>query len=141
MKRVALVAIAMGILGACSTTAQVSPAPTKTGLPNPRIATTGKLKIVAPTNGATVKGPDVTVRVELTGATIADQGETTVRPNEGHVHISLDNKVQTIYAGESFVVKNVTGGTHTIQAEFVAADHGFFQPRIIETVFFTVVVE
>ena len=139
MKRLVFIAGALAMLASCGGGSPfVASSPTPTQAPRP--ATTGDVTIVSPMNGQTVKGPDVTVRVRLTGATIADRAETVVKPDTGHMHISLDGKVQTLYAGESFTVKNVSSGQHSIQAEFVAADHGFFNPREFEQVFFTVTV-
>ena len=44
----------------------------------------------------------------------------------------------SILAGLAQDIKNLKRGTHLLTAEFVAVDHGIFNPRVIQTVTFRV---
>jgi hypothetical protein len=103
-----------------------------------RIASTGSITVLEPQPGSTVEGPDVTVRVALEGARLVKVVSTDIKPDEGHMHIKLDGTTITLLAGLEETVPNVQPGTHVLEVEFVAADHGPFNPRVLQTVTFTV---
>jgi hypothetical protein len=104
----------------------------------PRPASTATLSIVKPAGGATVAGEDLEVVLQLTGGTIIDSTSTKLTPDTGHVHISLDGQVVSMTFGlvQSVSLRSVAPGEHTLQAEFVAADHGPFNPRVTASVTF-----
>jgi hypothetical protein len=78
------------------------------------------------------------VVLRLTGATIVAEATTAIRPDEGHVHLYLDNQLVSMNYGLEQDVP-VTPGTHVLRAEFVAADHAPFSPRVISAdIVFTV---
>lgn len=106
--------------------------------PNPRPSSTGSIKITDPQPGQTIQGTTYKVKVEVTGARIIEQASTDVRPDTGHLHLSLDGNTVTLLAGLEFELKDLTPGQHLLQAELAAADHGPFQPRVIATVTFNV---
>ena len=116
-----------------TTTTPSSTPPTST-----RISSTAVLKVLAPQPGETVKGPKFVVKVEVTGARILTAASTDLRPDTGHVHLAVDGVTKTILAGNSYELTDLTPGPHLLQAEFAAADHGPFNPRVIQTVTFTV---
>jgi hypothetical protein len=104
----------------------------------PRPASTATLSIVKPTDGASVTGADLEVVMQLTGGTIVTTTSTKLTPDTGHMHLSLDGRVVSMTYGlvQSLSLRSVAPGEHTLQAEFVAADHGPFQPRVTSSVTF-----
>lgn len=117
-----------------------SPTPTPGNTPDPgsRPSSPAVLRIVAPTQGQTVTGGTVHVAVSLDGAHVVAQTTTHITPDTGHVHLYLDN--QLIYMQYSLTQDvPVHSGTYSLKAEFVAADHYPFNPRVwSETIVFTV---
>jgi hypothetical protein len=85
-----------------------------------------------------VDGPTVEVAVELTGATLIEEVTTDISPDEGHVHLSLDGETISLLAGLEETIKRVEPGTHLLEVEFVAGDHGPFEPRVLQSVTFEV---
>ena len=114
-----------------------SPSPLATAA-GPRPSSSAVLAITSPTNGESVKGPTVHIAVNLTGATIVSATSTNIRPDQGHIHVYIDNNlVQMNYA--STLDETVPVGTHVLRAEFVASDHAPFNPRVVTAdVVFTV---
>ncbi|MGH2721409.1 MAG: hypothetical protein ACRDJO_07380 [Actinomycetota bacterium] len=104
----------------------------------PRPSSTGMVSIVEPTPGTVVSGDMIHVKVEVDGARIlADPGIVAVKPDEGHIHVSLDGKLQNmLYDDETDVA--VTPGRHLLEVEFVAGDHIRFNPAVKQAVTFTV---
>ena len=95
------------------------------------------ITIVEPAAGQTVSGTTVHVVLSLTGATIVSQTTTKIRPDEGHVHLFVDNVLVSMnYGLEQDIPVNT--GTYVLSAEFVAADHGPFDPRVIARTTFTI---
>jgi len=63
---------------------------------------------------------------------------TNVRPDQGHVHLYVDNNLVSMNYGLEQDIA-VHPGTYVVKAEFVAADHVPFSPRVWSPeVFFTV---
>jgi hypothetical protein len=102
-----------------------------------RPTTSARLAIVAPTPDETT-GPDVTLTLDLTGATLAPAGSTRLLPTEGHVHLYLDGKLISMSYGLSQDVKGLAPGPHTVRAEFVASDHAPFKNPVVAGVRFAV---
>jgi hypothetical protein len=76
--------------------------------------------------------------VTLTGATIVDDTNEDIRPDQGHVHLYLNNALIYMQYGLTKDLP-VNPGTYVLKAEFVANDHFPFNPRDWSTqVFFTV---
>jgi uncharacterized lipoprotein YmbA len=96
------------------------------------------IAIVQPTAGQTVSGTTVHVVLSLTGAKIVSQTSTHIRPDEGHVHLFVDHVLVSMnYQLEQDLP--VHPGTYVLSAEFVAADHAPFNPRVLSAdVIFTV---
>ena len=116
------------------------PNATPTAIPSgARPASTATISIDRPTDGQTVSGPQVEVVMTLDGGTIVDSASTTLTPDTGHIHLSLDGKLVSMTYGLVQLV-DLTGlapGPHTLEAEFVAADHGPFDPRVVARTTFT----
>lgn len=106
--------------------------------PGARPSSSAALEIVTPAPGAIVEGTTLVVKVAVTGARVLEQASRDVRPDTGHVHLSLDGRTVTLLAGLEHELTGLTPGEHLLQAEFAAADHGPFNPRVIATAAFTV---
>jgi hypothetical protein len=104
----------------------------------PRPASTATLRFLAPQDGSVASGDELTVRLDLTGATITSVTSMTVTPDTGHVHLSLDGTLVSMVGGVLQVVnlRGVPPGTHTLTATFVAADHLPFDPPVTAEVTF-----
>jgi hypothetical protein len=103
-----------------------------------RPASTATLQILNPTEGQVVPGELLRVRLSLQGGRIVDAASTTLTPNAGHIHVSIDGRLVSMTYGVTQLVEvgQLAHGEHTLTAEFVAADHGPFVPRVIATVTF-----
>jgi hypothetical protein len=110
------------------------------GPPTPatRPSSPASLEIVKPEPGEVVDGDRVEVAVELSGAELIDEVTTDIRPDEGHVHLALDGETVNLLAGLEETIRNVEPGTHLLEVEFVAGDHGPFDPRVVQSVTFEV---
>ena len=128
--RFALLAVAGVLLASCS--AQPSPSPSLAARPSsPAVVT-----ILQPTSGSTVSGSSVHVVLKLDGAVIVKQTTTDIRPDQGHIHLFVDNVLVSMNYGLEQDI-SVHPGTYVLKAEFVAADHAPFNPRVVsaDTIF------
>jgi hypothetical protein len=96
------------------------------------------LVIAEPKAGDVVDGKTFMVRLRLEGGRIVNVVSQDLTSDEGHVHVSIDGKIISQTFGLKEKVKTPTKGSHLLQAEFVAKDHGPFSPRVLSTVTFTV---
>jgi hypothetical protein len=103
-----------------------------------RPSTGATLAIASPQNGETVNGNQVTVKLELDGGTIASTSSTELVPDEGHVHVVLDDQLISMTSDLTYVIPDVAPGMHLLKVEFVANDHAPFDPRVIAAVSFEV---
>jgi hypothetical protein len=137
-RRLALLAAVLavsGCAGGASPSASTAAAPTAAG---PRPSSPAVISIVEPASGASVSGSSVHVVLELTGAEIVPATTTAIRPDRGHVHLYVDNSLVSMNYGLEQDIP-VHPGTYVLKAEFVAADHAPFNPRVWSPeVFFTV---
>jgi hypothetical protein len=126
--------IAMALIAAsCSSGGSTASTPAAA-----RPSSTGVLSIVSPKDGATIHGSTVDLVVKLTGAKLIPATTTDLRPDEGHLHVSLDDQLLTMTSGTSYPIPDVPPGQHLLKVEFVANDHAPFDPRVIAAVSFTV---
>lgn len=104
----------------------------------PRPESTASLSFRDPANGQVVAGDSVEVVLELEGGRIVEQTTTDLSPDTGHVHLVLDGRLVSMTYGlvQSVDLRNVEPGAHTLQAEYVAADHAPFDPRVTAAVRF-----
>ena len=116
-----------------------SPGPTdaSTGGASSRPHSTASVKIVEPSVGAQLADPSLHVKLELAGGVIVPQTTKAIKPNEGHIHLSLDGQVVSMAYGLEQDLQ-AAKGKHLLQAEFVAGDHAPFSPRVIATTPFEV---
>lgn len=119
---------------------------TPTAPPSPQVerpSSTAKLSLVEPASGAVLGPEEVRVRLELTGAKLTKEVSRNLKPDEGHIHLRLDGETITLLGDldenlAEILGEPVASGPHLLEAEFVAADHGPFEPRIVVSVPFTV---
>jgi hypothetical protein len=113
---------------ACSGNPGASAAPPSPSL-GPRPSSPAKVEVLQPAASTTVTGTTVHVVLKLTGATIVTQTSTNIRPDEGHVHLYVNNILVSMNYGLEQDI-TVQPGTIALKAEFVAADHAPFDPRV-----------
>jgi hypothetical protein len=103
-----------------------------------RPSATARVEILSPRPGELFRGDpaSVTVQLRLVGGRVVATS-AKVEPNVGHVHVYLDGKLVSMAPGvlERLDVKP---GTHELRAEFVAGDHGPFNPPVQASVSFRV---
>jgi hypothetical protein len=95
-----------------------------------RLSSPAQLFLVSPTANQVVHGTTLHVVVALSGATIVAATTTAVRPDQGHVHLYVDNNLVSMNYGTTQDLE-VAPGTHILHAEFVASDHYPFDPRVV----------
>ena len=139
--------VAVGVVfvlaaGACgSGDASPSASPSSSATPNvgtDRPASPANLRIISPKNGQVVHGITVEMKVSLTGAKIVPATSTNIVPDEGHLHVILDDQLISMTGTTTQSLSNLTPGQHLLKVEFVASDHAPFDPRVITAVAFEV---
>jgi hypothetical protein len=103
-----------------------------------RPSSPARLTFVDPKQGAKESGDDMTVRMDLENATLTPLTSTTITPDQGHIHLSLDGTLISM-SGDTLQVidlRTVAPGQHTLTADFVAADHLPFDPPVTTQVTF-----
>jgi hypothetical protein len=104
-----------------------------------RPSTDARLAILSPRPSQEFRGDpaNVPVRLQLTGGRIVDFTSSRLVPNEGHIHLILDGRlVSMTYSTEQELP--LSPGTYRLEAEFVAVDHGPFNPPVTASVTFSV---
>jgi hypothetical protein len=127
--RLTALALVVVLLPAC--TGQPSPSPNPVRPSSPAVIT-----VVQPVAGETVHGTTAHVVLSLQGAEIVAQTTTDIRPDQGHIHLYVNNVLVSMNYGLEQDVP-VHTGSYVVKAEFVAADHAPFNPRVwsSETIF------
>lgn len=116
------------------------PAPSHPTIPStgPRPSSPATVEIVEPAPSTTIQGDTLHVVLRLNGARIITETTTTLRPDEGHVHLYVNNVLVSMNYGLEQDLP-VEPGSIVLRAEFVAADHAPFNPRVwSDEVVFTV---
>lgn len=111
----------------------VEPAP----LPCERPATQANIRIVSPSENETLQSGDVDLELELTGGEIASLSTVENRPDEGHLHVTVDGRLASMTGSEDQTIQ-VEPGRHDLEVEYVANDHAPFCKRVVDRVRFTV---
>jgi hypothetical protein len=112
-----------------------SPTPTVSA---DRPASTAILAIVSPHNGEVIHGTTLQLKVSLKDAKVVPATTTDIVPDEGHLHVILDEELVTMTGNLEQLIANLTPGQHLLKVEFVASDHAPFDPRVIAAVAFEV---
>jgi hypothetical protein len=103
-----------------------------------RPSSTASIAIREPRVGDEITKSKFTVRLDLNGGRIVNVVSKDLTPDEGHVHVSIDGKIITQTFGLTQKLDTPKAGSHLLQAEFVAKDHGPFNPRVLSTLTFEV---
>lgn len=111
---------------------------TPTLSPIARPASTAELAVASPGNGEVVHGSTVELRIDLQGARLVRQTTTDIAPDEGHLHVLLDDDLISMTEGTEQEIPEVAAGMHRLTVEFVASDHAPFDPRVVAVVAFEV---
>jgi ABC-type glycerol-3-phosphate transport system substrate-binding protein len=135
---VASFAVVVALVAAACGGSSSSP-PTSSSVAATRPSSSAVLSIISPTNGQVIHGSTVDLKVSLVDATLVPVTSTTLVPNEGHLHVILDDALISMTSGLETTIPNVPAGKHLIKVEFVANDHAPFDPRVIVGVAFTTV--
>ena len=103
-----------------------------------RPRSTATIRITNPTAGEKVTGSTLDVVLSLTGGSIVDYTGTKLTPDTGHVHVLLDGKLISMTFGlqQEVSLQGLAPGSHTVEAQFVAVDHGPFDPPVTSSVTF-----
>lgn len=128
--------VLVAAVGACSG----NPTPTHPTIPSsgPRPSSPATVEIVEPAASTTVQGETLHVVLRLNGGRIVTETTTTLKPDEGHVHLYVNNVLVSMNYGLEQDIP-VSPGSTVLRAEFVAADHAPFSPRVwSDEVVFTV---
>ena len=101
----------------------------------PRPKSTATVGVISPVAGDVVDAGKLTVKLDLKGGRILKKASRNLTPDTGHLHLFVDGDVvsQTFKLSQSITVKP---GRHLLMVEFVAADHGSFDPRVLESITF-----
>jgi Family of unknown function (DUF6130) len=78
----------------------------------------------------------VGLEISLEDAVIVPQTSTDVAPDEGHLHVILDDQLISMTSRLRDTIADVEPGRHLLKVEFVASDHLPFDPRVIAVVSF-----
>jgi hypothetical protein len=106
--------------------------------PAQRPESTATLEIVSPSDGQVVDGSRVPVRLSLDGGRLVPAASTDLRPDEGHLHVVLDDGLVDMTARLRSDLADVAPGPHLLRVEYVASDHAPFDPRVIDAASFEV---
>jgi hypothetical protein len=131
---IAMVALApVAVVASVVVPSALWPAPS-----GPRPASTASIAFAAPSPGQTIAGDELLVHIDLEGGTIVDASTTDLAPDTGHVHLFLDGEIVSMTFGleQDVDVADLSPGAHRLEAEFVAADHAPFDPRVVATLTF-----
>lgn len=93
---------------------------------------------MTPTDGDVIHGSVVDVKVRLENARIVAVTTTNITPDQGHLHLYLDDQLEGMNFSTSATLTAVQPGLHVMRVEFVASDHLPFDPRVIAQVAFEV---
>jgi hypothetical protein len=122
------------VLAAVVTATACSP---KTGASSKRPTTTARIVIGSPTPNQET-GPDITVQLQLIGGKVVQRTTGKLTPTDGHIHVSIDDKIVSMAYQTSQELKGLSPGSHVLTAEFVAVDHRSFKNPPKATVLFRV---
>lgn len=130
-----------GLALSCLVLALVLPPIIRPNAAAARPSSSAVLRFVSPRRTEVFRGDPapVPVRLQLSGGRIVPFTSTKLRPDEGHIHLFLDGALVSMSLGLQRSL-DLAPGRHVLKADFVAADHGPFNPQVSASVSFQVVV-
>jgi hypothetical protein len=135
-----VVVVAVGVMvgGLVLPRRLLGPSPPRPSAAGGRPVSTAALEIERPRAGQVVWADDLEVVLQLEGGRVVDATTTTLTADTGHIHLALDGSLVSMTYGVVQVVdvQDITAGDHILEAEFVAADHAPFDPRVVASVTF-----
>ena len=129
------------VLAGCAVVAAfVVPSKLRPTIAAVRPASQARLEIVSPRPGQVFQADpaDVQVHLRLIGGRIVGFTSSRLVPNGGHVHLILDGRLVSMTSSTDQTLA-LSPGTYRLKAEFVAVDHGPFDPPVTASVTFSVV--
>jgi len=138
MSKLALIVATALVLAACGSSDGGDRGTGATAPTSDRPSSTAKLAILAPKVGQVVHGSSVDLRVKLQDAKLVPATTTHIVPDEGHLHVILDDTLISMTEGLEQTIPDLAPGEHRIMVEFVASDHAPFDPRVVSVVAFEV---
>ena len=91
------------------------------------------VEITSPADDAVVEaGEKVEIEVEIAGGTLVQETESD-DPTAGHLHIFVDGALFSMPTSDSPTVE-FEPGAHELTVEFTKADHGSFEPRVLDEI-------
>jgi hypothetical protein len=132
--------IVVGLAGCTAVAAFVVPPKLRPTIAGVRPTTDARLEILFPRPGQVFRGDpaDVQVHLRLIGGRIVGFTSSRLVPNEGHVHLILDGRLVSMTSSTDQTLA-LSPGMFRLKAEFVAVDHGPFDPPVTASVTFSVV--
>jgi hypothetical protein len=102
--------------------------------------TNAKITILYPQPRQVLRGNPATIRVRLRveGARVVSATSTHLVPDKGHIHLYLDGALVTMAYATSTTI-DAYPDSHRLEAQFVALDHGPFNPPVTAWVTFRVI--
>ncbi len=89
-------------------------------------------------NARTPRSVEVELRLEHAHVVPPTQVGGAIRPDEGHIHLSVDGQLVAMPIALTDRLTALPLGVHTLEAEFVGADHLPFANRVVAAVTFRV---
>ena len=132
-----LIAVMLVGVGACNGSSPAVSSPVGAGSPSlaapspggSRPTSPAVIAIAMPGANQVVTGSTIHVVISLKNAQIVAATTTDLRPDQGHVHLYVDNQLVSMNYGLEQDLP-VHPGTYQLKAEFVASDHAPFNPRV-----------
>ncbi len=121
--------IVVVLAGCAAVAAFVIPPKLRPTIAAVRPSTDARLEILSPRPGQVFRGDPADVQVHL---------RLRLVPNEGHVHLILDGRLVSMTSSTDQTLA-LSPGTYHLKAEFVAVDHGPFDPPVTASVTFSVI--
>jgi hypothetical protein len=121
------------LVGGCFGPSQTSTPPASA----PRPRSEAQITILSPQPGEQLAGVSIAVKLALTNGEVTPLSSGPLRPDLGHIHVTVDGQLVSMLSGLEQTV-SVSKGMHVLQAEFVAIDHLPFEPRVITATTFRV---
>ena len=86
-----------------------------------------------------MSGSALGVTIEVQNGKVVPSSTTKLTSDTGHLHLYIDGRLVSMGSDglrESLPIADLGAGQHRLRVEFVAADHGPFEPRVQATVAF-----